>query len=48
MAEEMKPYIEFGYGFKTRLASLGAFVGNKNGRFERVGVRFGFELFRKW
>ena len=48
MAKEMKPYIELGYGLTTRLVSLGAFVGNKNGHFERVGVRFGFELFRKW
>lgn len=47
-AEQMKPYIEFGYGFTTRWISLGAFVGNKNGHFERIGCRFGFELFRKW
>lgn len=48
LAEQMKPYIEFGYGFTTRLFSFAAFVGNKNGHFERIGCRFGLELFRKW
>ena len=48
MAEELKPYVEFGYGFTMRVASLAVFVGNRNGRFERIGCTFGFELFRKW
>lgn len=48
LAEQMKPYIELGYGFTTRLVSIGGFVGNKNGHFESIGCRFGFELFRKW
>ena len=48
LAEELKPYVEFGYGFTTRLASLALFVGNRNGHFERIGCTFGFELFRKW
>ena len=47
-AEELKPYVEIGYGFTTRLASLALFVGNRNGHFERIGCTFGFELFRKW
>lgn len=45
---KLKPYIEFGYGFTTRLFSIGAFVSNANGKFENIGCKFGFELFRDW
>ena len=45
---DLQPYIECGYGFTTRWISLGAFASNKNGRFDAVGFKFGFELFRKW
>lgn len=48
LARQMKPYVELGYGFTTRWVSLAAFISGKNGHFERVGCRFGFELFRKW
>lgn len=44
----LHPYIEYGYGISTRLLSAGMFVGQKNGRFDGFGVRFGFELFRNW
>lgn len=44
----LHPYIEYGYGICTRLFSTGLFVGQKNGRFDGFGVRFGLELFRQW
>lgn len=45
---DLHPYVECGYGFTTRWLSIGAFASNKNGKFESVGFKFGFELFRKW
>jgi hypothetical protein len=46
-AHHVHPYIEVGYGFTTRLLSVGLFTSN--GRGNRVfGCKFGFELFRKW
>ena len=42
------PYIEMGYGFTTRLFSIGMFVNNENGRFRDFGCKLGFELFRHW
>ena len=44
----LHPYIEYGYGIATHILSAGMFVGQKNGRFDGFGVRFGFELFRQW
>lgn len=41
------PYVEFGYGFTTRLFSMGLFVSSGQGN-RSVGCKFGFELFRKW
>ncbi|WP_235899321.1 DUF5686 family protein [Hallella mizrahii] len=46
-AHHVHPYIEVGYGFTTRVFSVGLFTSN--GRGNRVfGCKFGFELFRKW
>ncbi len=45
---KLHPYIEYGYGFATRLFSIGLFVGQSNGKFEGFGCKFGFELFRQW
>lgn len=44
----LHPYMEYGYGFKTRLFSLGAFVAQRNWSFDGAGVKFGLELFRDW
>ena len=44
----LHPYVEYGYGICTHLFSAGMFLGQKNGRFDGFGVRFGLELFRKW
>lgn len=41
------PYLEVGYGFTTRLVSLGLFASNGKGN-RTIGCKFGFELFRNW
>lgn len=41
------PYVELGYGFTTRLFSMGFFVSSGHGN-RAVGCKFGFELFRNW
>jgi len=46
--KHLHPYIEYGYGFKTRLFSLGAFIAQRNWSYDGVGVKFGFEIFRDW
>ncbi len=48
LSADLFPYIEFGYGFTNRWFSLGLFVGTKNLKFDRFGIEFDFELFRKW
>ena len=45
---QLHPYIEYGYGIRTRLFSAGLFIGQSNRRFEGAGLRFGVELFRQW
>lgn len=42
------PYVEYGYGFATRVFSLGAFMSQRKGKIDAVSVRVGFELFRRW
>ena len=44
----LHPYVECGYGFTTRLFSIGVFAANMNGKFDWVGCKLGFELFRDW
>lgn len=46
--QRLHPYIEYGYGFSTRALSVGAFLGQRNWRFDGFNVRVGFELFRHW
>lgn len=46
--KDLHPYMEYGYGFATRLFSTGIFVSQKNGKFDGIGFRFGVELFRQW
>lgn len=41
------PYVELGYGFTTRLFSMGIFVDSGQ-RSKAVGLKFGLELFRNW
>lgn len=44
---KIHPYVELGYGFTTRLFSMGLFVSSGQGN-RSVGCKFGFELFRNW
>lgn len=44
---QIHPYIEVGYGFTTRLFSMGFFLSSGQGN-RTVGCKFGFELFRHW
>lgn len=46
--EHLQPYMEWGYGFTNRFFSMGAFMATSNHKFEGVGCRFSFELFRDW
>lgn len=41
------PYVETGYGFTSRLMSVGVFFSNGRGN-RTIGVTFGLELFSKW
>jgi hypothetical protein len=47
-SQDCKPYIELGYGFTTRLFSMGLFMSNDSGKIKEFGCKFGFELFRHW
>ena len=42
----LNPYLELGYGIGTHVFDVGAFVNNVNGKFDTVGFKFTFELFR--
>ncbi len=46
--EHMHPYMEYGYGFTTRLFSMGAFIAFRNFSYDGIGCRVAFELFRDW
>lgn len=46
--KQLHPYTEWGYGFTTRVISIGCFAAFQEFKFDGVGCRFGFELFRDW
>lgn len=46
--QHTRGYAEYGYGLTTRFISIGLFVATLGGEIERTGVKFTFELFRKW
>lgn len=48
VVKHLHPYTEWGYGVTTRVMSLGFFAAFRNTKFDGVGCRFGFELFRNW
>ncbi|MBR5351024.1 MAG: hypothetical protein IK124_07315 [Prevotella sp.] len=48
LLQKVHPYNEFGYGLKNRYFSFGLFVGIKNFRYDGIGCKVGFELFRDW
>lgn len=46
--KHLHPYVEYGYGFTNRFFSMGLFAATRNLKFDGVGCRFGFELFKDW
>ena len=48
LLERSRPYYEIGYGFTNRYISAGAFASFRNTKFEEFGVKFDFELFKRW
>ena len=48
LLERSRPYYEIGYGFTNRYISAGAFASFRNTKFEDFGVKFDFELFKRW
>lgn len=48
LLEHSRPYYEIGYGFTNRYISVGAFASFHNTKFEEFGVKFDFELFKRW
>ncbi len=46
--QHTRPYAEIGYGVTTRFVSIGAFGSFLNAKPKEFGLKFTFELFRKW
>ena len=46
--EHLKHYEEIGYGFTNRVFSFGFFTAFSEGKYDSMGLRFGFELFSDW
>lgn len=48
LLEDTHPYWEIGYGFTTRLCSIGIFGNMSQWKFNKFGVKFTIELFHRW
>ena len=48
LLEKSKPYFELGYGFTNRYISVGAFASFRNRHFAEFGMKFDFEIFKRW
>lgn len=48
LVDHTRPYMELGYGFTNRYISIGLFASFLNTQFQRFGISFDFELFRRW
>ena len=46
--EHTRPYYEIGYGFTNRFFSAAVFGTILGRKFQEVGCKFTFELFRRW
>jgi hypothetical protein len=46
--DHTRPYFELGYGFTTRLFSVGLFTSMLREHFHEFECKFTFELFRRW
>lgn len=47
MMNQLKPYIEVGYGIGTHIFDFGVFMGSKNWRKPKFGFKITFELFNR-
>ena len=48
LVDHTRPYIELGYGFTNRYISVGLFASFLNTQFQKFGISFDFELFKRW
>ena len=48
LLEKTRPYSELGYGFTNRYISIGLFASFLGSEFQKCGVSFDFELFKRW
>lgn len=48
IVEHTRPYTEIGYGFTNRYISVGFFASFLNTHFQKFGISFDFELFKRW
>ena len=48
LVRQLHPYTEWGYGFSSRLMSIGIFAAFQNASFKGIGCRWELELFRSW
>ena len=48
IVQHARPYFEIGYGLTNRYVSLGFFASFYNTEFQKVGITFDFELFKRW
>lgn len=46
--DHTRPYTEVGYGFTNRYISIGLFASFLNANFQKFGISFDFELFKRW
>ena len=48
LIQNTRPYWELGYGFTTRFCSVGLFGSFLDLSFQKIGIKFTLELFRRW
>ena len=48
LIQNTRPYSELGYGFTCRYFSVGVFASFFGLKYEEMGAKFTFELFRRW
>ena len=48
IVQHARPYFELGYGLTNRYVSIGLFASFYNTKFQKAGITFDFELFKRW
>jgi hypothetical protein len=48
VVQHTRPYFEIGYGLTNRYFSVGFFASFLNTEFQKAGITFDFELFKRW